>query len=151
MSCPLFRPLAQTVARALFSVIFIGAGLNHLVRPEQVASRLEQSPQGAIVASFASPTLLVLLAGIALLAGGVALLAGFKTRLAAVGLALVLVPITLTVQVGAADAGPLLKNIAILGALLHFAVTPPSGFGVDAALLSRRRDQRFERAEERAA
>ena len=61
--------------------------------------------------------------GIALLAGGLALLVGFHTRRAAIGLMMLLIPITITVQIGRfSTIGPLFKNIAIFGGLLYFAV-----------------------------
>lgn len=52
---------------------------------------------------------------------GFCLLIGYRTRWAAVALAAVIIPITLTVQVGQIHTlGPLFKNIAILGGLLFF-------------------------------
>lgn len=52
----------------------------------------------------------------------------------------VLLPITLTVQVGSAEgSGPLFKNIALLGGLIHFAANGAGSFAVDAWLPLRRR------------
>lgn len=70
-----------------------------------------------------SPEVLVLLSGVFMVIGGMALLLGFQTRLASIGLILILLPITFSVQVGQwATLGPLFKNIAILGVLTFFAV-----------------------------
>jgi putative oxidoreductase len=54
---------------------------------------------------------------------GLGLLTGFKTRWSAIILAAVLIPITLTIQVGQITTlGPLFKNIAILGGLIFFII-----------------------------
>lgn len=54
-----------------------------------------------------------------MLIAGLAFILGFYTRYAAIILALVLLPITLSVQVGQIETlGPLFKNIAIMGGLL---------------------------------
>ncbi|WP_425338228.1 DoxX family protein, partial [Tamlana crocina] len=59
--------------------------------------------------------------GIVMLVAGLAFFAGFKTRWAAAVLLAVLIPITLTIQVGQAHTmGPLFKNVAIMGGLLFF-------------------------------
>ena len=56
-----------------------------------------------------------------MVAAGFLFLIGYKTKWAAITLMMVLVPITLTVQVGQITTlGPLFKNIAILGGLLFF-------------------------------
>ena len=58
-----------------------------------------------------------------MLIAGVALLIGFKTRVSAIILIAVLIPITLTIQVGqVATLGPLFKNVAILGGLIFFSI-----------------------------
>lgn len=54
---------------------------------------------------------------------GFLFLIGYKTKWAAITLMAVLIPITLTVQVGQITTlGPLFKNIAILGGLLFFVM-----------------------------
>ncbi len=107
--------------RVAVSGIFLMAGINHLLLPEKVVDRLNQATLADLVLVMGSPEILVLLSGVFMVIGGVALLLGFQTRLAALGLILILVPITLTVQVGQwATSGPLFKNIAILGGLIFF-------------------------------
>lgn len=67
--------------------------------------------------------MLIILSGIAMLAAGFLFLIGYKTKWAALILMAVLIPITLTVQVGQITTlGPLFKNIAILGGLLFFVL-----------------------------
>ena len=127
------RRAAEATFRLLFSLIFVVAGATHLLRPEAVAGRLERAPMGFLATAWASPEALVILAGIALLAGGLALLLGFRVRAAALLLMLVLLPITLTVQVGAAELGPLFKNVALLGGLVHFAAAGAGAWSLDAA------------------
>lgn len=112
-----------TAFRLLFSLIFLVAGANHIVSSDHVARRLERAPFGFLATSLASPDALVILTGIGLLAGGTALFVGYRVRQASMILLAILVPITATAQVGAADIGPLFKNIALFGGLLHFAMT----------------------------
>lgn len=135
------RFAADTVFRVLFSVVFFAAGLKHLVDGPSVAQRLEAAPLAFLATALAPAPLLVLLVGVALLAGGAALAVGYQTRFAAILLIVVLIPITLTVQVGNGDLGPLMKNIALLGGLIHFAAHGAAGAGasIDCALSRRTR------------
>lgn len=133
------NPRAYPLFRLLTSGIFILAGLQHLVRPDAVAGRLVDAPMAHLVTGLASPQLLVILSGFALFIGGIALALGLATRAAAVGLALVLIPITLTVQVGAESAGPLLKNVALMGSLVLLAAQGGGHFSVDRLVAGRRR------------
>lgn len=135
---PRLRTVADTLFRVLSSGIFLTAGVKHLVSPDAIGRRLEAAPFGHLATALAPSHLLVILAGVALLAGGAALLVGWRTRAAAALLILVLIPITVTVQVGAEELGPLFKNVAILGGLIHFAVAGASGVSVDGALAQRR-------------
>lgn len=109
--------------RVAVSGIFLIAGTNHLLFPEKVVQRLNNATMADFAMVLGSPEILVLLTGVFMVIGGMALLLGFQTRLAAIGLILILLPITFTVQVGQwATSGPLFKNIAILGGLTFFAV-----------------------------
>ncbi|MUP45632.1 DoxX family protein [Gramella sp. BOM4] len=109
--------------RVLISGIFLVAGSNHLLNTTQTVRRLEQASFKGIAYFFGEPETLVLLSGVFMLTVGFLFLIGYKTRWAAIILGLILVPITLTVQVGQINTlGPLFKNIAILGGLLFFII-----------------------------
>ncbi|MFW5967762.1 MAG: DoxX family protein [Persicimonas sp.] len=131
---------ARGVFRIMLSGIFIVAGLNHLLGTEKVAGRLENAPMGHLATALADPTTLVLLAGVALLVGGLALLVGLYTRLAAVGLIALIIPITLTVQTGGLETlGPLFKNIGLAGGLIYFATHGADVWSLDAHTFFRRK------------
>lgn len=118
--------------RIMLSLIFIVAALNHLFEGEKVAGRLARSEMSALVTWMASPHLLVTIAGVALLTGGIGLLSGFKTRMSAMLLILVLIPITLTVQVDNPEGlGPFFKNIGLLGGLVFFAANGALYYCID--------------------
>ncbi|HET8886083.1 MAG TPA: DoxX family protein [Salinimicrobium sp.] len=109
------------VFRFMLSGIFLIASSGHLMNVEQTANRIEQANFKGIAYTFGNPELLVVLSGIAMLIGGLSLLIGFKTKWAAMLLLAVLIPITLTIQVGQMNTlGPLFKNIAIMGGLIFF-------------------------------
>lgn len=114
--------LAELAFRVLFSIIFVVAAVGHLVRPETFVARLLQSPVGRLVADVAPAGVLVTATGVVLLVAGVGLAIGYRTRLAALALIAVLIPITVSTHIGTGgDPGPLLKNVALLGGLIHFA------------------------------
>lgn len=144
--CPSTRSTWPGLAfRALFSAIFIVAGVGHIVRPGVFVERMQHGPVGQLVASLAPAELLVVGTGVVLFAAGVGLLVGYRTRVAALALIAVLVPITVSTHVGVAgDPGPLLKNVALLGGLIHFAAVGAAGPSLD-----RRRCQRDARAARR--
>ncbi|MBC8769556.1 DoxX family protein [Arenibacter sp. BSSL-BM3] len=107
--------------RILVSGIFLIAGFNHLLNVEKTAQRIEQASFKGIAYYFGEPQWLIILSGIVMLTAGFIFLIGYKTKWAALILMAVLIPITLTVQVGQITTlGPLFKNIAILGGLLFF-------------------------------
>jgi putative oxidoreductase len=109
--------------RVAVSGIFLIAGTNHLLFPAKVVGKLGGASLADFAMALGPPEVLVFLSGVFMVIGGMALLTGFQTRLAAIGLILILLPITISVQVGQwATAGPLFKNIAILGGLIFFAV-----------------------------
>lgn len=105
----------------MVSGIFLVAGFNHLINVEKTAQRIEQASFKGIAHFFGNPNWLIILSGIAMLAAGFLFLIGYKTKWAAMVLMAVLIPITLTVQVGQITTlGPLFKNIAIFGGLAFF-------------------------------
>ncbi|MDR6300894.1 DoxX family protein [Mesonia maritima] len=109
--------------RVMLSGIFLVASFNHLSNSEKTVQRIESANFKGIAYFFGDPKLLVILSGIVMFIAGFALLIGFKTRISASILALVLLPITLTIQVGQITTlGPLFKNIAIIGGLLYFII-----------------------------
>jgi uncharacterized membrane protein YphA (DoxX/SURF4 family) len=127
-----YEQLSYAILRVFGSGIFLLAGMNHLMETERTASRLENAPFGYLVTSFATPELLVILSGLALLGGGLLFLAGYKTRIAALLLLLVLIPITITVQTGGAQTmGPLFKNIAIMGILIFYITNGSKAWSID--------------------
>lgn len=107
--------------RMMLSGIFLVAGFNHLINVKATVAKLDQASFKGMAYVFGNPEYLIIISGIVMLVAGIGLLAGFKTRWAAAILALVLIPITITVQVGQLNSlGPLFKNIAIMGGLLFF-------------------------------
>ncbi|MBZ9651005.1 DoxX family protein [Psychroflexus montanilacus] len=109
--------------RVMLSLIFIVASISHFINTENTIQRLENAKMGFIGQLLGTPKMAVILSGVVMLIAGIALLTGFKTRLAAIVLISVLVPITLAVQIGQVESmGPLFKNIALLGGLLFFSI-----------------------------
>ncbi|HLW14987.1 MAG TPA: DoxX family protein [Flavobacteriaceae bacterium] len=109
------------VLRILLSGIFILAGSNHLLQVEKTVKRIEMAAFKGFAYFFGNPEILVILSGVVMLVAGISFLIGFKTRWAAIVLLAVLIPITITVQIGQVNSlGPLFKNIAITGGLLFF-------------------------------
>jgi uncharacterized membrane protein YphA (DoxX/SURF4 family) len=128
------QKLSWLILRIFGSGIFLLAGINPLTETARTAARLAEAPFGFLATSLASAETLVILSGVALLVGGGLLLTGYKTRYAALLLALVLIPITLTVQVSVQSLGPLFKNIAIMGILVFFMVNGAPAYSLDAYL-----------------
>ncbi len=107
--------------RILVSGIFIVAGTNHLLHTDKTVMKMEQANFKGIAYFFGEPKWLIILSGIVMLVAGFTFMVGYKTKWAAIILLTVLIPITLTVQVGQITTlGPLFKNIVILGGLLFF-------------------------------
>ena len=107
--------------RMMLSGIFLVGSFSHIVKVEKTVQRIEQANFKGIAYFFGEPKTLVMASGIVMFIAGIGLLLGYKTRWAAMILAAVLIPITLTIQVGQITTlGPLFKNIAILGGLTFF-------------------------------
>jgi putative oxidoreductase len=125
------RPWADLCFRILFSLIFIVAGLGHFGQRAEMLSRLEAAPLGNAIdrSGLAEPAMIA--SGVVLIVGGILLALGLFTRWAAIALFVALVPITLTVHVAnPGHAGPLFKNVALLGGLIHFSVNGPGAMSL---------------------
>lgn len=114
----------QLVFRVATSLIFIVGGLGHFFRSGEMLDRLRASPWLPFVESLGDPLLHLYLSGAVFVIAGLFLAVGFTTRLSALALFLVLIPVTVTIHVvpDSSHVGPLFKNVAILGALMFFFV-----------------------------
>ena len=123
--------LSVLVFRILLSGIFISAGITHLIHPDQIASRIPAAALNVFASFSADPHLLGVLSGYALLIGGLAFLMGIFTRWSALVLFLMLIPITISVQLGnGLFHGPLWKNVALFGGLLFFIINNPKVYSI---------------------
>jgi putative oxidoreductase len=129
-----YGSLSDPVFRALFSLIFLVAGVGHFAQQDVMLARLDAAPLGSLARIFGPPELLMSLSGVVLILGGLALAVGWRTRMAAAALILTLIPITVTVHVGDADhVGPFFKNVALLGGLLHFGIRGAGAYSIERA------------------
>ena len=126
-----YHNLSDLIFRVGLSLIFIIGGAGHLVREQMMLQRIEASPWFDWVNALGSPLFFLQLSGIVFILAGFGLLLGLRTRLSALALFVTLVPITFVIHIAPEHTGPLFKNIAILGALLHFFVRGGGGFSVD--------------------
>jgi putative oxidoreductase len=119
--------------RVLFSGIFLVAGVGHFVQADVMVRRLVEAPFGSLATAIAPAGSLIFATGIVLIAGGALLAVGYATRIAALALIGVLIPITVTVHFGGGPEhmGPLFKNVALLGGLVHFAIRGPGSWSLD--------------------
>ncbi len=123
--------LSVLIFRACLSGIFITAGISHISEPYKVAERITSAAFKNVAQSFGNIYWLSITSGYALLIGGIALLLGILPRWAALGLFLVLIPITITIQMGNGVLhGPLWKNIALFGGLLFFIINNPKSYSI---------------------
>lgn len=110
-----------TTFRVLLSLIFLVSSYQHLHSPGQVALRLTNTSWVDFLTTIMPLNYHVIAAGFVLLVGGIGLLVGSMTRVSALVLMAMLIPITVTVQMDSAQTlGPLFKNIAIFGGLIYF-------------------------------
>ncbi|WP_118831802.1 MULTISPECIES: DoxX family protein [Salinibacter] len=133
------QPGATALFRGMLSLIFLVAGTGHLLNTGHIVERLLGAKYGFLATAVAPARPLVLLAGAALLIGGAGLLLGYRTRWAAILLILVVIPITITIQIGRSTLGPLFKNVAIMGGLLFFATHGAGPYSLDVFLLGRQK------------
>ena len=123
--------VSDPIFRILLSLIFIIGGLGHFVQHRQMLERMAESPWVNTINAIGNPSVLLWLSGTVFLVAGIALAFGFMTRMSSALLFLTLVPVTFTVHVAPGHAGPLFKNIAILGALIHFFFKGSGAFAID--------------------
>lgn len=123
----LINRFSVRVLRISLSGIFIIAGLNHLFNIENVTARLANANFIDAIRALVDPQWLVLSSGIMMIIAGISFSFGIKPKWSAIILIAILIPITITVQVGQlATLGPLFKNIAIFGGLLFFVLNNTS-------------------------
>jgi putative oxidoreductase len=109
---------AFNILRAFTSLIFIYASTNHFFQSEKILGRLSKTVAYQFMQNETLFKASIILSGIVMFIGGVALLFGYKSRIAAIALLAMLIPITLTVQLdNLSDLGPFFKNVAISGSL----------------------------------
>ncbi len=128
---PSLEDVSDVAFRVCFTLIFIVAGLGHFFRMDLMLERLEASPFYELIVAYGSPVLMMQASGAALVCGGVALLLGYRTRLASLLLMATLVPITAGIHFAPDHTGPLLKNVALFGGLIHFAVRGPGAYSLE--------------------
>lgn len=123
--------LSVLIFRVCLSGIFITAGISHLFQPDQVAARIQSAAFRSFASFFGDPHFLGIVSGYALLIGGIAFLLGIFIRWSALLLFLVLIPITITIQMGnGLFHGPLWKNIALFGSLIFFIINNPKIYSI---------------------
>lgn len=122
--------------RLLTSLIFIVGGLGHFGRADDMLARMAESPWRDVIHAVGDPLWLLWLSGGVFVVAGVTLALGWLTRLSALALFVTLIPITITIHFAPGHVGPLLKNVAILGALLLLMARGPGSHALD-----NRRDQ----------
>ncbi|UCS91696.1 DoxX family membrane protein [Echinicola marina] len=119
------RASSVLVLRILLSGIFLVASTNHLMEVEAIKKRIGTAAFKDFAYLFGEPETLIILSGVIMLLAGILLLLGINTRWSSLVLLLVLLPITITIQIGQISTlGPLFKNIAIMGGLLFFIINP---------------------------
>lgn len=128
-----FAPYGDLIFRLLMAPIFIVGGLGHFVEHEQMLARIDGSPWLDVVRAIADPGLLLHLSGIVFVVFGILLALGLMTRASALVLFVTLVPITLSIHIAPGHTGPLLKNVAILAALVHFFLRGGGAYALDRA------------------
>lgn len=105
--------------RALTSLIFIYAGLNHFLKAEKIFTRISKSDLYGMIPNENLFKTAIFMSGFIMVTGGVFLLIGFMQRKVSLALIIMLIPITLTVQLdNLNDLGPFFKNVAITGSLI---------------------------------
>ncbi len=123
--------VSDLIFRIALSLIFIVGGLGHFIEHRQMLLRMSESPWAGLIETAGNPSLLLWLSGVVFVAAGIALAAGFAVRLSALALFVTLIPITVTIHIAPGHVGPFFKNIAILGALVHFFFNGSGAYALD--------------------
>lgn len=126
----LVRSCVDPIFRIATSLIFIVGGIGHFAAHSLMLKRIAESPWRNVVGLIGDPSLMLWLSGAVFVVCGTTLALGYATRISAVVILITLVPITIAVHVAPGHLGPLLKNIAIMGALLHFYANGPGQFAL---------------------
>lgn len=125
------RDWFDPVFRIATSLIFIIGGIGHFVAHDYMLDRMAESPWRDAVSMIGDPSWLLWLSGGVFVICGNTLALGFLTRISALVLLATLIPITIAVHVAPGHAGPLFKNIAIMGALLYLYANGPGRFAIE--------------------
>ena len=125
------RTWFDPVFRVATSLIFIIGGIGHFAGHDHMLQRMEESPWRGVVGMIGDPSWLLWLSGVVFVIFGITLALGLLTRLSALLILVTLIPVTIAVHVAPGHAGPLFKNIAIMGALLYFYANGPGRFALD--------------------
>lgn len=123
--------ISDVVFRASLSPIFIIGGLGHFVQHREMLDRIAESPWAIAVNTIGNPSMLLWMSGIVFVVAGIALAVGFMTQLSCLALFVTLIPITIAIHIAPGHAGPLFKNVAILGALIHFMFNGSGAYALD--------------------
>ena len=126
------------LARFLVALIFIMSGAGKLFAFSQTAAMMES-------VGFSAPSFFLVCAILIEIIGGVLLVIGYKARWASLALIVFLVPATLIFHAahladpaqGQQQIVEVLKNLAILGALLKFAADGAGAYALDNRLAAR--------------
>lgn len=129
------RPTWMLLARLLIAPIFLVSAVPKLMDTSATAGHM--AAQG-----IPSPYALAILAGLAELLGGLAILFGFVTRIGALGLFLLMIPVTLIFHPfwnlegmeAQMQMGNFLKNLAVMGGLALLVANGAGRYSIDARL-----------------
>jgi len=142
-----YSQLADLVFRVCFSLIFILLGGEHLFRDTLIQGMMPEGLPWKRAWSIAT--------GLAILCGGGCIMLGLFTRIGATALLVFLVPVTIFVhfhQIGAYPEtlpssmhwlwnvyhqGSVLKNLALIGAAIHFAFDGAGPLSLDHVLFGK--------------
>ena len=124
------RKWFDPVFRVATSAIFIIGGIGHFGAHDHMLERMAESPWRNAVGMIGDPSWLLWLSGGVFVIFGITLALGYLTRISALLILVTLVPVTIAVHFAPGHMGPLLKNVAIMGALLYFYANGPGHFAV---------------------